>query len=106
MAATTSAEEVKCVHCDKILGKKNLRDHTQNAHGEDVKVEFVSVSSSDIRSIFGTSPPKLSKNNEESLNVQGETTSDSASAESSKLNTFDNDEQTKSIFISIGIFAS
>ena len=33
---------------------------------------------------------KISKNNEESLNVQGETTSASASAESSKLNTFDN----------------
>ena len=52
----------KCarVHCDKVLVKKNLPDHTKNAH-KGKKVEFVSVLSKDIRNIFGPPPTKISK---------------------------------------------
>ena len=50
MAASESRGNVRCVHCDKVLVKKNL-----------VEVEFVSVLSKDIRNIFGPKPTKIAK---------------------------------------------
>ena len=60
MAASESRENVCCDHGDKVLVKKNLPDHTKNAH-KGKKVGFVSVLSKDIRNIFGPPPTKISK---------------------------------------------
>ena len=57
----TTSEKVKCVHCDKVLRKRNLKD--QNVHGEE-KVGLTSISSTDIRSIFGPTPSKITKNSD------------------------------------------
>ena len=86
--ATTSSEKVKCVHCDKVLRKRNLKDHTKNVHGEE-KVGFASISSTDIRSIFGPTPSKITKNSDvEDVAIF---------PESPKQATSDGDLQTRSI---------
>ena len=61
---TTSEEKVKCVHCEKILQKKKLKDLREKNHGEDVKVDPVFISSSELRNI---TPPRIAKVIEESL---------------------------------------
>ena len=53
MAATLSSDKVKCKHCNAILVKKNLKEHT--------KVEFLSTSSVDIRGLFAPHRRKLQK---------------------------------------------
>ena len=61
MAATLSSDKVKCKHCNAILVKKNLKEHTKTAHGSDTKVEFLSTSSVDIRGLFAPHRRKLQK---------------------------------------------
>ena len=63
--ATASADKVKCDNCEKILRKKNLKQHTKNVQGEDIKSQFLSISSVDIRHTFAAPPPKISKTIEE-----------------------------------------
>ena len=60
----TSAEKVKCAHCNLALNKKNLKTHTKHTHGENVKGDFVSVINTDIRGMLGPSE-KISKLSEE-----------------------------------------
>ena len=59
-----SSENVKCVYCNNVLKKKNLKEHTKNVHGSQVKVDFVSVLSSDIRTLFTGPPAKVSKSSD------------------------------------------
>lgn len=60
----TSSEKVKCVYCNLVIIKKNLKTHTEKAHGKETKVNFVSVVSTDIRGLFGP-PEKVAKSAEE-----------------------------------------
>ena len=60
---TTSADKVKRDNCEKILRKKNLKQHTKNVHGDGIiKSQFLSISSVDIRDVFAVPPPPPPKN--------------------------------------------
>ena len=61
MAATLSSDKVKCNHCQTIILKKNLKEHTKIVHGAHTKVEFSSTSSFDIRGLFAQPPQKIAK---------------------------------------------
>ena len=61
MSATLSSDKVKCKHCNLVVTKKNLKEHTKTVHGPDTKVEFLSTLSVDIRGLFGPPPQKVAK---------------------------------------------
>ena len=52
---SSPSEKVKCAieGCSEIVQKKNLKAYTKMKHGDDVEVKFVSVTSKDIRTVFG-----------------------------------------------------
>ena len=58
MMTTTSGEKVKCRHCEKILMKKKLQNHTKKVHIEGIKIELVSILSANIRKMFSSRLPK------------------------------------------------
>ena len=59
MAWQLPRRKSSAIIANKYIPKKNLKHQTKTAHGENVKVSFVSITSSDIRELFG--PPEKNR---------------------------------------------